>query len=714
MSWELIIQSPNTDRTELEVKPGKTTLGRKSQNDIVVVDDAASRYHAVFEYNSATNLLAITDSGSTNGTFVNGKQISKTTPLEHNDQVRIGLHLLTIISKNSSPAEDQKTVHLERPADYEALLVHSTDNYAFLLLDLSKQLSRIQNLADARKEISEFVGRMLNAEKCGVVLAEHFNDLVEEFGSAAIIDRVTETQSPILISKKSDASDQSLVRDDITSLVLSPIFIDQEMVALIYALKRGKAARPFEEIDLLLIVSVSHHAAMTIQRLRYEQALLQSANHDMLTGLPNRKLLLERLSRAIARAKRHGEYGFALFFVDVNNFKLINDSLGHALGDQMLREIGRRLKDNFREVDTVARFGGDEFAILYDDVHSLQDVVIAAQRLISNTSEPYTINEQEFVLSISIGVTLSATGYDFAEDVLRDADIAMYKAKEEEGASFKIYDQEMHAQLMNSLKLQTEVRNAYKLKELLLQYQPIVAVDTGRIVGLEALIRWNSSVKGLLKPDQFFSSFNTTGILSSVEKWVLRTACEQIVRFNSQFKRLNPLFVSVNLSTKQLGNPNLVDLIDQAITKYAVKPNQLWLEISEKSSIEDGDEAIPLLQTVRSRGVRLCLDDFGTGYSTLKYLSHLPIDVLKIDRSLISEVDANIESRKIVQTVIGLADNLGLNLVAEGVETQAQLDFLKSSKCMYAQGYLFSEPLYPEQIMKLLEQDRSFQEQRSA
>ena len=714
MTWELIIQSPNTERTELEVKPGKTTLGRRSQNDIVIVDDAASRHHAVLEFDNALNKLLIADSGSTNGTFVNGKQIFRPTSLEHNDQVRIGLHLLTVISKDGNRVEDQKTVHLEQPGNYENLLIHSMDNYAFLSLDLSKQLSKIQNLAEARKEISEFVGRMLNADKCGVVLAEHFNDLVEEFGSAAVIDRVTETQSPIIISEKSDPGDKSLVHSNITSLVASPIFIDQEMVALIYALKRDKADQPFEEIDLLLIVSVSHHAAMTIQRLKYEQALLQSANHDMLTGLPNRKLLLERLSRAIARAKRHADYGFALFFVDVNNFKLINDSLGHTLGDQMLREIGKRLKANFREVDTVARFGGDEFAILYEDVHSVQDVVIAAQRLISNTSEPYTINEQEFVLTISIGVTLSATGYDFAEDVLRDADIAMYKAKEDEGAGFKIYDQEMHAKLMNSLKLQTEVRNAYKLKELLLQYQPIVAVETGRMVGLEALIRWNSSTKGLLKPDQFFSSFNTTGILSSVEKWVLRTACEQIVRLNKQFKRPFPLFVSVNLSAKQLENPNLVDLIDQTIIKYGVKPAQLWLEISEKSNMEDEETALPLLQAVRSRGICLCLDDFGTGYSTLKYLSHLPIDVLKIDRSLISEVDANLESRKIVQTVIGLADNLGLNLVAEGVETQAQLDFLKSSKCLYAQGYFFSEPLYPEQVMKLLEEDRSYQEHMHA
>jgi EAL domain-containing protein (putative c-di-GMP-specific phosphodiesterase class I) len=312
------------------------------------------------------------------------------------------------------------------------------------------------------------------------------------------------------------------------------------------------------------------------------------------------------------------------------------------------------------------------------------------------------------VLSLSVGVTLSSTGYDFAEDVLRDADIAMYKSKEDGEGSLKIYDFEMHDALMNSLKLQTEIRNAYKLKEFLLQYQPIISLETNRIAGVEALIRWNSRQKGLQKPDQFFSSLNTTGILSSVEKWVLRTACEQIAQFNKKYKRADPLFVSVNLTNKQLANPNLVELIDQTLAKFEVKPELLWLEISEKNSVGDEEVAIPLLQSIRTRGVRLCLDDFGTGFSTLRYLSHLPIDVLKIDRSLISEVDANLESRKIVQTVIGLANNLGLSLVAEGVETRAQLDFLKTAKCKYVQGYYFSEPVYPEQIFELMEKDQPY------
>ncbi len=706
MTWELIIHSPGTQRTYVQVKPGKTTLGRKTTKDIVIEDEAASRDHAVLEFNKITNRLEIQDSGSTNGTFVNGKKIFQTQTLEHMDQLRIGSHLITVISKDKSHTVKKPVDEADQPLNYNELLLHSAEQYTVLLFEFSKQLSKIQNMAEAQDIISQFLGRMLNAEKCKVVLLEQFDDLITEFGSKDILDRIKRTQSPAIISNNS--SNASYLRADISSLALSPILIDQKMVGLIYAVKNRKDTRPFEDLDLMLTVAVSHHAAMTIQRLSFEQALLHSANFDMLTGLPNRKLLLERLTQAIARTKRRNDYGFALFFIDVDHFKLVNDSLGHPLGDQILREVGRRLQSNFREIDTVARFGGDEFAVLYDNIHGVEDVLTVSQRLLERAAEPYSMHDHDFVFSLSIGVAMSSSRYDFAEDVLRDADIAMYKSKEDGEGRLKIYDNEMHAQLMDSLKMHTEIRNAYKLKEFLLQFQPIISMETGRMEGVEALIRWNTRDKGLLKPDQFFSSIDTTGILSSVENWVLRTACEQIAQLNRRSKRPTPLFVSVNLTNKQMAHPNLTEWIDQTLAEFEVLPDQLWLEISEKSSIGDEAIAIPMLENIRRRGIRLCLDDFGTGYSSLGYLSRLPIEVLKIDRSLISDVATNPESGKIVKTIIGLANNLGLSLVAEGVETRDQLDLLIASKCNYVQGYYFAEPLYVEQVLELLKEDRCY------
>ena len=291
MPWELIVQSSESDRTEYSIKPGKTTLGRMSSHDIVIADEAASRNHAVLELD-ASDRLVIWDSGSTNGTFVNGRQIYRAQTLDHNDQVRIGLHLLTVISTEAGRATAKLTSRLQPPGNYENLLILSLDHYTVLLHDLSIQLSKIENLAEAQRRISSFVERMLNSDECGVVMANDFGRLNKEFGSTELVEYVTSTKVPILISLHSGDSSMG---PNIASLVLSPVLIDQEAVALIYALKRDKESRPFEELDRLLVVGVSHHAAMTIQRLKFEQALLQSANFDMLTGLPNRKLFLEHL-----------------------------------------------------------------------------------------------------------------------------------------------------------------------------------------------------------------------------------------------------------------------------------------------------------------------------------------------------------------------------------------------------------------------------------
>ena len=707
MPWELIVQSPDIERTEHEIKPGRTTLGRMSGHDIVIADEAASRNHAVLEL-SDEGQLTIWDAGSTNGTFVNGREITGPQTLNHNDQVRIGLHLLTIIEKGASRPAAHWTSPLAQPGDYENLLIRSLDHYTVLLHNLSIQLSRIESISETQRRISAFLGQMLNADKCGVVLAEDFASLPEELGSQGMVDHILETKAPLLLQ---EGSGDLAPRPGIGSLVLSPVMIDQEVAALIYAIKHAPASRTFDDLDRLLVVGVSHHAAMTIQRLQYEQALLHSANYDMLTGLPNRKLFLERLSRAIARTKRHADYGFAVFFIDANNFKLVNDSLGHQLGDDVLREIGMRLQTSFRELDTVARFGGDEFAVLVDGVCTIQEVLPLAQRLLASTSEPYSIKGHEFVILLSMGITMSSTGYEFAEDAMRDADIAMYKSKEAGGANFRVYDRLMHAQLMNSLKLQTDLRNAYRMEEFLLQYQPILALDTGEVRGFEALLRWNSHDRGLVRPDQFFSSIDTTGLLNRLESWVVRKACEQITHWNRDLKLTPPLFMSVNLSAKQLENPNLVELVQKALTEYDLSPDLLWLELSEKNSIGDGESTIPKLEALRSLGVHLCLDDFGTGYSTLGLLSRLPINVLKIDRSFISDADVSPESSKIVHTVIGLADNLGLDVVAEGVETRSQLNMLKLSQCQYAQGYYFSEPLDAAQMTELLEEKHSFLKQ---
>jgi diguanylate cyclase (GGDEF)-like protein len=702
MPWEIIVQSPDTERTEIEIQPGKSTLGRMPEHDIVIADEAASRTHATLELDE-NDQLTLCDAGSTNGTFVNGHQVTGPQALSHNDQIRIGLHLLTVISRGEAAPPSHWTGPSAQAGEYENLLIRSLDHYSVLLHNLSIQLSRIQGLTDAQRRISTFLGQMLNADRCGVVMFDELGNLSEALGSNQVVERVLMTKGPLLLQ---DAEDEPGLRAGIRSVVLSPVLLDQEVAAIIYAIKEQEEARPFEDLDRLLAVGVSHHAAMAIQRLKYEQALMQSANFDVLTGLPNRKLFLERLSRAIARTKRHAEYGFSVFFIDANNFKLVNDSLGHQLGDVLLREIGARLKATFRELDTVARFGGDEFAVLVDGVCTVDDVVPLARRMLDATSEPFLLKGHEFVIPLSVGISTSSSGYELAEEAMRDADIAMYKTKETGGAGFRIYDRDMHTQLMSSLKLQTDLRSAYKQSEFVLHYQPILALESCEICGFEALLRWNSPERGLVTPDQFFSAISPTGPLNALETWVVRTACAQIAEWNRALRRLSPLFMSVNLSIKQLDNPELVQVLQSALSDFGVAPDQLWLELSEKKSIGEAGTTLPLLKAIRGLGMHLCLDDFGTGYSTLSYLSRLPIDVLKIDRSLVNEAETNPESIKIIHTVIGLADNLGLQVVAEGVETESQVSILQQSRCKYAQGFYFARPVDAAGIDALLESNR--------
>jgi EAL domain-containing protein (putative c-di-GMP-specific phosphodiesterase class I) len=353
-----------------------------------------------------------------------------------------------------------------------------------------------------------------------------------------------------------------------------------------------------------------------------------------------------------------------------------------------------------REIDTIARFGGDEFAILYDGVGDVSEILLIGQRIIDQLTEPYYVNGKELVVSISVGVSYSSIGYQSAEEIIRDADLAMYQAKELDEYSIKIFDQSMHDRMVELLHLQTKLRTAYRRKEFLLNYQPIIELKSGEVIGLEALIRWNSPDQGIVTPDQFINSMDSTGLQSSVEYWVMETACDQLAQLNQVLER--DYFVSINLSERQIRQPQLMESVANILRTNNLPSKNLWLEVTEQSNITNMEKAITIFQTFQSMGIRMCLDDFGTGYSTLSYLYTFPMDVMKIDKSFIHRVMEHDESAKVVRTIIGLAHNLNLKVVAEGVETEDQFDFLRSADCDYVQGYYFSKPLGMEEILRFL------------
>lgn len=433
---------------------------------------------------------------------------------------------------------------------------------------------------------------------------------------------------------------------------------------------------------------------------RAEARLFHDALHDALTGLPNRVLFMDHLKQSVERGRRKRHILFAVLFLDFDRFKLINDSLGHMVGDELLRGIASRLTSNVRPGDTVARLGGDEFTILLEDLNTPEEAEVAAARLLRNLAKPFNLSGYEVFITASIGIALSASGYERPEDVLRDADTAMYRAKTLGKARYQVFDKTMHASAVNLLRIETDLWRAMERKELSLDYQPIVSLQSGRIAGFEALLRWEHPLRGRVSPLEFVSVAEETGLIMPIGKWVLEEACAQIREW--QASRSECLYVSVNLSAKQFMQPDLVDQVKSALGKSGVSPGGLKVEITESMVMHNVDSAISTLRQLRELGVETSIDDFGTGYSSLSYLHRFPISILKIDRSFVSSMASNSENMEIVRTIVGLARNLKLDVVAEGVETQYQAAELKAIECHYGQGYFFSRALKVEDAARLL------------
>jgi diguanylate cyclase (GGDEF)-like protein/PAS domain S-box-containing protein len=437
-------------------------------------------------------------------------------------------------------------------------------------------------------------------------------------------------------------------------------------------------------------------------RKRAEERLVHDAFHDALTGLPNRALFMDHLKLATDRAKRREAYHFAVLFMDLDRFKTINDSLGHMVGDQLLVAIARRLEKCLRPGDTVARLGGDEFTILLEEIGDLSEAIQVADRVQEEMSLPFTLSGHEVYTTVSIGVAPSMIGYTKPQDILRDADTAMYCAKSSGKARYEMFDQAMHAQAVDLLRLETDLRRAIDRQEFRLHYQPIVSLSTGRISGFEALVRWQHPERGCIQPDKFISLAEETDMILPIGKWVLTEACRQMREWQQQFPEHSSLSISVNLSCKQFRQPDLVEQVTHILQETGLDARSLKLEITESVVMENIDTAINMMKELRALGVQLSMDDFGTGYSSLSYLHRFPISTLKIDRSFVSRMDGNNENREIVRTIVMLARNLGMEVVAEGVEGETQLSQLVALECQYGQGYFFSRPATAESAAELL------------
>ena len=438
------------------------------------------------------------------------------------------------------------------------------------------------------------------------------------------------------------------------------------------------------------------------QRKRVQEQLMYMALHDSLTGLPNRVLLMEKLEGALQETLKNDDYRFAVLFIDCDRFKVVNDSLGHLTGDRLLSLISDRLELCLRPVDTLFRLGGDEFTILLNPINGIENAIETAETIQQQLTAPFHVDGHEVFIGASIGIVLGTSQYTQPEHLLRDADAAMYCAKDLGKGRYRVFDSGMHDRAVNFLQLETNLRRALERGEFKVNYQPIVDLQKGGIVGFEALLRWHHPERGQISPAEFIPAAEETGLIVPIGEWVLRQSCTYLRQWQCQYVHAKNLTVSVNISVKQFAQIDLLNRIDDILKDSQLDGRFLKLEITESTIVGNYEVAKTILEQLKTRQIQLSIDDFGTGYSSLSHLHRLPVDILKIDRSFVDPIDEDNDEREIVQAIVTLAHSLNMKVIAEGVETAVHVEQLRNLGCEYGQGYYFSRPLTAQAATTLL------------
>ena len=515
------------------------------------------------------------------------------------------------------------------------------------------------------------------------------------------LDNLQYTQEELMAMSPTDLATD--FGDDILSRFLEQLSAGKQSEITFETTHRRKDGSHYP-IDMTLQISREQSPPCFVaivqdisERKRAEDHIRRQASTDALTGLPNRTVFFDHMTMAIASSARYGKR-FAVLFVDLDRFKDVNDSLGHMVGDELLKKVGKRLKDSIRAMDTVARFGGDEFTIILPEMSRSHDAAIFAEKILERLSRAFTIDEQELFIGASIGITVYPDDADDEITLLRNADMAMYRAKDEGRNNYCFFSPEMSASATHRMQMEVDLRHALANDELFLVYQPIIGVAEGKVTGMEALVRWDHPEHGLVGPDEFITLAEETGLIGPIGEWVLANACKQASAWIAE--DLSPLKLSVNVSSLQLKYGLSGETISQQLAESGLPPASLTIEITESLLMGDSPEALALMSTIQDLGISLSIDDFGTGFSALSYLKRIPADYVKIDRSFVISLTEDPRDQAMVSAIVSLAHSMGFQVVVEGVETAEQLAFVKPLQCGFVQGYFYSKPLTADEFQE--------------
>ncbi|MFL5885067.1 MAG: putative bifunctional diguanylate cyclase/phosphodiesterase [Thermoleophilaceae bacterium] len=627
--------------------------------------------------------------------------------------------VLTLSLKLLQLVEDERGARreTERTAKVNMRLLESVEERGRLLDQLAKiqrSISHRTRLDDVLGAIVEGASGLIDADGCSLWLLDTNDpDWLINAGATGTKNLqlpgrvpVSHGMAGLAISRAeltaiddyaaSDGANPDLVKRGVATAVGVPVHEHGTVVGALVVASYNPERR-FTTREKEMLVSYAEHASLALAAARTVDTMRQAFN-DPLTGLANRALLLDRLEHALARAKRNGTE-VSIIFLDLDRFKLVNDSLGHAAGDELLVAVAERVHGSLRQAETAARLGGDEFAVLLEGETSASDAVRVARRIDDALRAPFTLHDREVTVTASIGI---ASGDGSAQDLLRDADVAMYRAKARGRGRYEVFEPGMHAEILQRLELEADIQRALDRDEFVLHYQPIVELGSERIVGLEALVRWMHPQRGLVPPGDFIAISEETGLVLPIGAWVLREACRQAAVWQAEIPLEAPLTISVNLSGRQLQQPTLAGEVREALGESRLAPGTLMLELTETVLMQDSEGAVAQLRELKELDILVAVDDFGTGYSSLRYLKSFPIDVLKVAKPFVDEL-ANPEERGVLaRAIVELSRNLGLGSIAEGIESSEQAARLRELGCAYGQGFLFARPLDAAAVTALL------------